>query len=373
MIKLPRAAFAVTAFLAWAGLSRADTISCNIADYNAADERTAHGVLTVPAGVAIYSLTSSTLMVGSTVIVTLPSNFTFGSAPSLTDTGTATFTLISGGVGARSATFTVGTAPLVPGQSFVLSTFTVDGAAALGTVTPVANALPLTIQAGASSLSCPAFASSQGATAVFVGAIQFIDVKPPSNATEFLASPDTLTAVISAIAIQSQSVDTTETVPILSSNGSLNSLSPSDTATVTITGNFRGIARAYASTTSDCLGSFSNGSVNLGSIVIPNIPINREEFFCLTGSGAVLGSDPNGFTSVTVAPGTSTDFLSAPVNIEFPGLICYNNTGGFACDASYVPPPLVVPTPALSEWAMIGLAGIMLLFGVRTLKARTTP
>ncbi len=277
----------------------------------------------------------------------------------------------------RSATFTVATANVTSGQTIFLQSYTVHGATALATVTPVANALPITMQAvgiDASPRSLPAFASSQGATDIFVGAEQFIDELPPSNATEFLSSPDTLTAVIAATAIQAQTVDSTGTVPILDSTGMLNTLSISDTATVTIAGNFRGIAHAFASTTSSCTNPVagSAGSISLGSITILHVPVNREIFFCLTGSGAVLGSDPGGFTTVTVSPGSSTDFLSAPVTNEFPGFICYTNGGG--CDPNFVPPPLIVPTPALSSWAMIGLAGIMLLFGAWKLKAvPTTP
>ena len=371
MFGLTRVVLGFMAVSVWTGVSLAGTISGNVADYNAADVRSASGVLTVPANVAVYTATS-TITIGSSFIVTLPSGFTFGSAPSLTSSGTATFSLASGGTGSRSATFTVATANLTSGQTVNLQGFTVHGATALGTITPVANALPITLQAvgtDASPLSFPAFASAQGATAVFVGAIQFIDETPPSNATEFLSSPDTLTAVISAIAISAQTIDpTVGSVPVLGSNGLVNSISNSDTATVTISGNFRGIARVFSSHVSDCSSSINNGSVSLGSAVIPNVPVNIEVFFCETGSGAILGSDPNGFSGVAVSHGTSTDFLSAPVNVEFPGIICYRGSVG-GCDANFVPPPLAIPTPALSSWAMIGLAAIILLFGAWKLKA----
>jgi hypothetical protein len=373
MIGLTRVVLGLTAISVWNGVSCAGTISGNVADYNAADVRNASGVLTVPAMVATYTATS-TIPIGASFIVTLPSGFTFGSTPSLGSSGTSTFTLVSGGgMASPSATFTVGTANLLSGQTAFLQSFTVHGATALATVIPLANALPITMQAvgtDASPLLAPAFASAQGATAIFVGAIQFIDEAPPSNATEFLSSPDTLTAVFSATALQAQTIDPTDTVPILGSTGLLNTISNSDTATYTIAGNFRGIAHAFASTTSDCMSPIAGSTVpaSLGSVAIPNVPVNREIFFCLTGSGGVLGSDPNGFTTITVSPGTSTDFLSAsPVINEFPGEICY--TKGSGCDLTFVPPSLVVPTPALSSWAMIGLAGIILLFGAWKLKA----
>lgn len=372
-----RFVFALATVFIWAGASWAgpigSTISGNVADYNAAEARADNGVLVVPASIATYTA-GFTLPIGSNFTVTLPAGFTFGSIPSLTTSGTSTFTLANVALGAQSAMFTVATSNVTPGQTISLASFSVLGATALGTVTPVANALPITMQAigaDASPLSFPAFASAPGATAIFVGAIQFIDETAPSDATEFLAKPDTLTAVISATAIQAQTVDATDnSVPILSPNGLLNTLSGADTATVTIPGNFRGIARAFASTTSDCMSPIagSNGSISLGSVAIPKVPINSEEFFCLTGSGAILGSDPSGFPNATVSPGSSTDFQAVPETVEFPGEICYTKTGG-GCDANFVPPPLVLPTPALSVWAMIGLAGMLLLFGAWKLKA----
>ncbi|MGA2599247.1 MAG: hypothetical protein ABSH09_19920 [Bryobacteraceae bacterium] len=374
MIGLTRVVLGLVAVSFWTAVgwdgpvSGPGTISGNVADYNAADVRLANGVLTVPANVAVYTA-HSTIAIGSSFIVTLPSGFTFGS-PSLGTSGTATFNLTSGGNGERSATFTVATANVTSGQTIFLNSFTVQGATALETVTPVADALPITMQAlgvDLTPLSFPAFASAQGATAVFVGAIQFIDINPPSNATKFFGSPDTLTAVISAAAVQAQTVDAVNNrVPVLGSNGLTNTISSADKATFTIAGNFRGVALPFASTTSDCLNPIGNGSASLTSITIPNVPVDREIFFCVTGSGDVLGNEPNGFATVTVGPGSSTDFLSAPVTIEYPGQICY--AMGNACDASYVPPPLAIGTPALSVWALIGLAGLILLFGAWKLK-----
>lgn len=363
------------------GVGWAGTVSGNPADYNAAQVKLANGVLAVPANVATYTA-SSTLAIGSTFVVTLPAGFTFGSNPSLTTSGSATFALSAGGMGSQSATFTIGTANVTSGQTISLASFTVNGATALENVTPVANALPITMQAigvDSSALSFKAFASDVGAAATFVGAIEYIDVNPPSNGTEFGTGngTDSLTTVMSAIQISPQTVDAaTQTVPILGANGSTNTLSNSDTATVTIYGNFAGIARAFSSTTASCGSTLANGTVNAGYIAIPNVPINPEIFFCLTGSGGVIGSNTSGFTNVVVTASASThDFLSAPVNNEFPGDFCYyngvGNGGPFGgCLDSWTPP--AVPTPALSPWAMIGLAGLILLFGIWKLKARTT-
>lgn len=373
---LPSPVRAWIVLFALAGVSQAGTISGNVADYNAAQVKLAGGTVVVPANVATYTANSS-ITTGSSFTVTLPSGFTFATAPSLTTSGTSTFTLASGGIGSQSATFTVATANVTSGQTISLGTFTVNGAAALETVTPVASALPLTMQAigtDAAPLSFKAFASDVGAQAPFVGAIQGIDVDPPSNGTEFAGAPDTLTIVISAIAISHQTTDAaTNTVPILGANGLPNTLSLADTATVSILGNFQNIAQAFSSLNSNCVVPLVYGTVQSGKITIPSVPINTEVFFCMTASGGgVLQSNPSGWTIVTVSPGTSTDFLSAAINNEFPGLICYvhgyNIT--FGCDASIVPP--AIGTPTLSQWGMIGLAGMMLLFGIWKLRARPT-
>lgn len=369
-IGLRRTDLAFIALLAWAGAAWAGPAPSSVADYNAAEVRLSNGVLVVPATVATYTA-ASTITIGSSFKVTLPSGITFGSVPALTSSGGSTFTLASGGLDAQTATFTVATSDLSVGQTISLASFTINGATALETVTPLASALPLTMQSignDASPVSFPAFASDLGAQAVFVGAIQFIDITRPSNATEFFAIPDTPTAVISAIAISTQLTDAaTQSVPILGSNGLLYTLSPTDTATVTIPGNFGGIARVFMSMTPDCRTPAGDASINAGSVSIPNVVINREVFFCETGSGAGIQANPDGFPTVTVTPGTSTDFLSTTANVEFPGLICYSSDGN-GCTAYALP----AAAPTLSDLGMIALAGMILLFGVWKLRARLT-
>lgn len=200
----------LTVFLSCTAAVWAASISGNVADYNAAEVRLTSGVVTVPANLAIYTA-SATLATGSTFVVTLPTGFSFGSTPLLTTSGTATFSLTGGGIGQRSATFTIATAAVTSGQTISLATFSVGGATALETVIPVANALPVTMQAigtDVAPLSFGAFASDTGLLAVFVGAIQYIDVTPPSNSTEFgFGGSDSLTAVISATALEVETVD----------------------------------------------------------------------------------------------------------------------------------------------------------------------
>lgn len=355
-------AFVLAAMAAAAVMAAAGTISGSVADYNAAQVATAGGILTVPAGIATYTA-NSTVTIGSSFTVTLPAGFTFGSAPALSTSGASTFTLASGGNGSQSATFTVATADTTSGQTISLASFVVHGATSLATVTPVASALPLTMQVAgtdASPLSFKAFASDVGAQAVFVGAIQFIDTTPPSNGTKFNGGATTI--VLSAIAISPQTTDAaTNSAVILSPNGLSNTLSNTDTATVKMFMNTGGISRVFSSTTSNCSTPVQQGTVNTGNFTVPNIPLNVEVFFCITAGGGVIQNNPNGITAVTVTAGTSTDFLSGPVNIEFPGLICYSN-GNFGC-ITWTPPQSAVPTPTLSEWGMIGLGGMIVLLG----------
>jgi hypothetical protein len=317
----------------------------NVADYNAAQVTTANGVLTVPAGLATYAVNAGggSLEVNSRLTVTLPANFTFNSQPALSDTGTATFSLVAGGVGAQSAVFQVNTAPITSGQSITLGTFSIAGATGLGTPIPVAGALAVTMQATNNALitnndaipfSKGAFASEPGASAIYVGAIQFIDLSPPSFGSMFLSNPDSSTAVVSATAIQAETVDAaTQSVPVLSPTGALNSLATTDTATVTLSGLFNGIQTAFASTTSDCKSPIAGASVPASPLqaAIPDVPINREVFFCVTAgtSGALLQQNPNGFVP-SGTPGTSTDFLAFNTIVEFPGIIEYTNGGVIA-------------------------------------------
>jgi len=325
--------------LAWAApVPASRAVTTGIADYNAAQVTTANGILTVPAGLATYRVNRGSLEINSRFTVTLPTNFAFSSQPSLSDTGTSTFTLLSGGIGAQSATFVVGVTPLLSNQTATLNSFAISGATALETPIPVVAALPITLQStnnaeidnnDATPLTKGAFASEPGATAIFVGAIQFIDLSSPSLGDLFLSSPDTPTAVFGATAIQAETVDAaTSSVPVLSPSGALNSLSTSDTATFTTAGFFNGIETAFASTTSDCKSPIAGATqaATVSSLTIPDVPINREIFLCLTATGTSLMSENTQGFDPSITPGTSTDFLGARAIVEFPGIFTY--TGG---------------------------------------------
>jgi hypothetical protein len=304
--------------------------------------KTANGILTVPAGVATYRVNSGTLEINSRFTVTLPSGFTFGSQPSLNTTAATSFTLLIGGVGAQSATFVVGPAPVTPGNSATFNTFSVQGATALEVPIPVAGALPISVQSTNNAqvnnndlqpLSKGAFAAEPGASDVFVGAIQFVDLGAPSFGTEFGTGGgfDSLTAVLSATAVSAELVDAaTQSVPVITPTGAPNSLSTGDTFTLSMAGLFNGIKTAFVGTGSDCQTPLpgTTGTVTPLLETFTGVPINGEAFFCETSAGTgLLQQNPQGFTNVTVTAGTSTDFLGANVNNEFPGVITYFGGG----------------------------------------------
>jgi hypothetical protein len=333
------AALGMSSVQAIAGGGAPRVLTVSVADYNAALVKQAGDILTVPSGLATYAVNAGSLEINSRFTVTLPTNFTFGSQPSFAATSATTFALTSGGIGSQSATFIVGTTPLVAGQSVALNTFSVAGATALETPIPVVNALPISLQSTNNALitnndpaplTKPAFGSEPGASAIFVGAIQFIDLTSPVLGTKFGTDPaqDSPTAVLSAIAISPELVDAaTQSVPVLQPSGALNTLSTADTATVSISGLFNGITSAFSSATSDCTTPASTGTVSPSQLTIPGVAINTEVFFCVTSNGTtLLTQNPNGFQP-TVTPGTSTDFIGAGVNNEFPGLWTYFGGG----------------------------------------------
>jgi hypothetical protein len=339
---LPAALVVCIAQLSWAVPPPVGgSMSGSVAEYNAAQVRDNIGVLTVPAGKVTYTANTA-IPVGTYFNVTLPAGmqFTAPTLPTLTNSA-ATFTLVSSN--GSTAKFQVATAAVAASSTVVLGGYTVRGAFALETVTPVANALPLTMQAvgiDPQPLPFPEFASDTGVQAVFVGAIQFIDLSPPSNGSEFgTGIDDTPLAVISAIAMSAEVVDpVTGSTPILSPNGGPNTLDEYDTATVMFPGALYANFTAFSSNTSDCLTSLTQGKVTSNAMVFPGIPINKEVFFCVKGTGPQpiqlldfpggggygVGAGP-GFTTFELIPShPSDDYLtSTNVNIEFPGLICY--------------------------------------------------
>ena len=324
-------------------IGAARSVTANIADYNAAQVKLAGDIVTVPDGLATYNLNSGTLEVNSRFTVTLPAGFSFSSQPALTDTGAAKFALSSGGIGSQSATFTIGTAPLLPGQSATLLSFAVQGVTALETPIPVAAALPITMQATNNSqinnndpkpLSAPAFASEPGILAGYAGGVALIDLSSPTLGTLFFnGSTDTATVAIIEVDLTPQILDAaTGTRPVLSPDGLPNTLASTDTATITIPGPFNGITGAFlASNPETCTSVIATGTVTPSLITIPGVPTNDTlRFVCITAGGTTLLQQDLAGLTVDVAPGTSTDFLGAQAGLlldAIPGFITYAGGG----------------------------------------------
>jgi hypothetical protein len=311
-----------------------------VADYNAGQVKAAGDIVTVPSGLATYSVGTGTLEVNSRFTVTLPTGFSFSSQPALTDTGTAKFVLSSGGIGAQTATFTVTTAPVLTGQTASLLGFAVQGVTALETPIPAASALPITMQStnnsqilnnDAKPLSAKAFASEPGLSASFdaFGEEQFIDLSSPTLGTLFSAGgPDTTTVAIFDISTGPEINAPSSGPAVLSPDGQPNSLASTDTATVTVSGAFNGISGAFVAADDSCSTAVATGTVTPSQITIPGVPVGTLSVCIVADGTSLLQPDPNGFTA-TVAPGTSTDFLGTQaVPFEgFPGVITYSGGG----------------------------------------------
>ncbi len=332
----------------------AGTISGRLADYNVAAVANASGALTVPGATVIYTATT-TITIGASFIVTLPTGFSFASNPTLFNgSGPSTFTVASGGSGNASITYTVANADVQIADNLILGTFSVTGATALATLAPQASALPVTMQAvgtDVAPLSFPAFASAPGVYVQTVGAVQFTD--PLVQGRQFKASPDSFTAVWAVILVSAQTTDLARgSAPVLGANGLNNTISGGDSYTATFFSKFRGYGQAFGSSTSNCLNPTpsSQGYVTNTSISMTNFPVNTPVFICVTGSGSPLESQPNGHTDVLVSPGTSTDFVagnvaSGNVTIGFSGAVCYD----IYCNAN---PYVVSPPPPLQIFSL---------------------
>jgi hypothetical protein len=336
----------------WAAPPTGGSISGSVVDYNAAQVRDNNGLITVPTGKVTYTANTA-IPAGTLIDVALPNGlqFTTPTMPSLSSSD-ETFSLINNW--GSKVRFVVLTSDGAATSTIVLGSYTLKGANALEKVTPVLSALPLTWQTigiDAQPLSLPEFASDSGIVAVFVGAIQFIDLSPPSNGSKFFSNPDTPTAVLSAIAISPQTVDfATETVPILNPDGQPNTLVSYDTATVEMPGALFGNITVFTSSTSDCGTQLTTGAVTSNALKFPNVPLNREIFFCAKATGSKIvellgypgsgyGGLGPGFTTVRLLPTHPYDdyLATANVNVEFPGLMCYSYSVSFggACIDEY--------------------------------------
>jgi hypothetical protein len=303
-----------------------------VADYNAAQVKAAGDIVTVNPGLATYTVGTGTLEVNSRFTVTLPTGFSFSSQPALTGLAPTTFVLSSGGIGAQSATFTVTTAPQASGTVGLLG-FAVQGATALETPIPVAAALPITMQStnnsqidnnDAKPLSAKAFASEPGIAVTPDGELEFIDLSSPTLGTLFgSGGADTTTVAIVDLTIGAETNAPALGPMVLSPDGQGNMLATTDTATITVFGAFNGITGAFAATDDSCAKASATGTVTPSEVSIPGVSLGSLSVCIVADGTSLLQQDLQGF-SVTVAPGTSTDFLGTATTAD--SLITY--TGG---------------------------------------------
>src|SRR5580692_5243636 len=109
------------------------SLSGSVAEYNAAQVRDSHGLLTVPTGMVTYKANTA-IPTGTIFNVSLPKGFEYTTEPTLTSTN-ATMTLVSVDDGGRTARFTVTGEEVSVGDTIVLGGYRVTGALALETIT----------------------------------------------------------------------------------------------------------------------------------------------------------------------------------------------------------------------------------------------
>jgi hypothetical protein len=329
-------AVALTAALAGGSAFAHGTLTVVTANYNAAAvANAANGIITVPWGglaSAIYTVTTngtptSSLEVNSRFVVTLPTGFTFNSAPSLTVGGPTaaitTTTLQTGGIGTNAATFLINVAPIPSaGGTIALNQVAVQaappdplatpGGTATITVQATNNATITNDDAAPVTSPLPAFTSDTGASTVFGGSVSgnFVDLSSPSLGKDFIvAGIDSTLADIGTVTVRATGS--------LNAAGLVTTLSTADTATLTVSGAFTGIASATATTGGQTVTAVPTAN----SITFPGVDVGvtdatttisliSSETTLLSQNGTVAGGP--GF-SVSVAPttGTSgvTDFL----------------------------------------------------------------
>ena len=176
----------------------------------------------------------------------------------------------------------MGTSNVAAGDTITLAGYSIKSATALETITPVASALPIRMQAigaDASPVSCSEFTSDAGARAIFVAAIQFLDLRPPSNGSMFLGNPDQLTAVLAAIAISPQTSDfATNSALVSNPDGTPNTLASGDTATVVFPGVYSGFT-PFSSSSSYCNSTLAPGTISDQGMVFPKYSIEPGSLF----------------------------------------------------------------------------------------------
>jgi len=320
-------AVALSAALASGSALAHGTLAVSTATYNAASVTAGGGTITVPWGngvaAPVYTVTPTTingvvtpttLEVNSRFTVTLPTGFTFASAPSLNVPSNLGG---GGGINSNTATFIITTAPVPPGGQVFLSQVSVSGATALET--PNATGLFITMQSTnnaevanndlhpvSATGGTQAFTSDSGVTATFVnGAGNNIDLTSPSLGTTFNEGTDTKTIDIGTITLSPSGS--------LAATGSAAAISSTDTSTITISGFFNGIKSVAATVGGTAV---SAGTVTGTSLTVPGVPVTGADI-TITANGTTLlqANTPaaGGFTATYTPDSNATDFLGSSV------------------------------------------------------------
>jgi hypothetical protein len=249
------AVLALAAMLSSTGALAANTVTAPIASYNMSAINAAHGIVTVPFGTTIGVLayvvdSGSQLITGSQFTVGLPAGFLFHSAPVLTvSTGSASLT--GGGIGSNTAVFTIGST-VAGGSTISLSAFTVSGADQLQFFTPSFNPLPMMFQASlldAQPLQAGVFASGYAVLPDFRLGGGTIDMQSPTLGRAFGNNPltDVPTGLIGYLSLDELQADPINpSLPLLNPDGTLATLIPGETATVSFAGFFKGVGSVFA-------------------------------------------------------------------------------------------------------------------------------
>ena len=342
-----------------------------LADYNAAQVALAGGIVTVPFGGlianAVYTVSNgTTLEQGSSFTLTLPSTFLFQAVPTLTATGGATLAVTSGGVGSNFATYLISSAAVPAAGTVTVGPFTVYGATALESQFG-GNPLPLTFQAtnnvtpgnnDATALSVPVFVHAVGSLPdTITPGSGHINVASTPIATQFIPNGATIagSAQVATFAINTELNDPfNSNAPVLSPDGSANSLNSSDTANITVEGDFTGIVSAYANTTiATCSATIPGGSfvgiVTTGSLTFNLVPINTPVQICMIPDG------------VTTLHGATTPYVytySAGTGVtDFFGGLAQTTANNFYTYSTPLPVASVVVSPASSDTLYAAVTG----------------
>jgi hypothetical protein len=234
---------------------------------------------------------------------------------------------VSGGVGSNSCQYKINGGNISAGQTISVGPFGVAGATALESAFG-GNPLAMTFQSTNNStsnnndtapVSVPVFAHAVGSLPdTITPGSGFINTGSSPPATQFVPGGATIatSAQVATFAINTELNDPfNSNAPVLSPNGTANSLNPADTANVTVSGPFGGIAKAYADPTiTTCASTVPAGSiagtVTATSLTFNSVPINTPVQICMIPDGVnQLIPSSNPFVYGYAAGSGVTDFF----------------------------------------------------------------